>query len=129
MDLDNTILVVEDERALSLAVKDLLENEGFDVVSARSVEQALGYMDEVKMIKAVWLDHYLIGEKNGLDFLAEVRERENKKDIPVFVVTNTGGHEKEHTYMNLGANKYYIKVNSKLSEIVSDIKKELQKIK
>ena len=128
MNTERTVLLVEDENPLAFAIKDLLEKSGFDVVAARSVDQAIGYLEDVPEIEVVWLDHYLLGAKNGLDFLAHVKQYDDKKDIPVFVVTNTGGHDKKSTYMKLGAIKYYVKVDSRLPEIVADVKNELARI-
>lgn len=61
--------------------------------------------------------------------MSAVREKGDYKEIPVFVVTNTGGHEKQETYMKLGVTDYYVKSNNKLSEIIEDIKNRLIEIK
>ncbi|MEI7424776.1 MAG: response regulator, partial [Candidatus Staskawiczbacteria bacterium] len=62
MTLDKkTILVVEDEKPLMDAVKRKLEISGFYVVTARDVEQALGYLEDLEKVDLVWLDHYLLG--------------------------------------------------------------------
>jgi DNA-binding response OmpR family regulator len=70
-----TILVIEDERPLVKAIEAKLEKSGFDVVTARTVKQGLAYIDEIDSIDAVWLDHYLLGEETGLDFVAEMKRR------------------------------------------------------
>jgi DNA-binding NtrC family response regulator len=44
-----TILVVEDEKPLADAVKKKLEISGFDVVTARNVEQAINNWDDGKI--------------------------------------------------------------------------------
>jgi len=116
------ILVVEDERALSDAIKAKLTKTGFDVVTARAVTQALQYLVEGVAIDAIWLDHYLLGKENGLDLIAQVKEDGSKwKNVPIFVVSNTVSPEKVQSYLRLGANKYYTKSNFKLEEIINDI--------
>lgn len=86
------ILVVEDERPLLNAIKEKLERAGFDVITATKVDQAIGYVkDNDFKISAIWLDHYLLGDKNGLDFISELKDDLRLKNIPVYVVTNTGG--------------------------------------
>lgn len=125
--MDKSILVVEDERPLLNAIKEKLEKNGFDVVTARSVSQATGYLEDISELKAVWLDHYLLGDKNGLDFVGEIRGNKKFADLPIFVVTNTGGHEKKETYMKLGATEYYVKVNHRLDAIIKDINEHITK--
>jgi hypothetical protein len=100
------------------------------VITARTVEQALEYIhdEDIAPINAIWLDNYLLGEKTGLDFISECRSGDSyRKDLPSFIVTNTGGHEKSETYMELRATKSYIKSNNRLDDIISDIKEQLEK--
>ena len=124
--LNKTILVVEDELPLLEAITVKLGLSGFATVTARTVEQALAYMDDIKGVKAIWLDHYLIGKENGLDFVSKIKEDGSAwKNIPIFVVSNTAGDDKKHAYLNLGANKFYTKSNFRLDQIIDDIKKAL----
>lgn len=120
---DFGILVVEDERPLSDAIRAKLENEGCDVVVARTVDQAINYLKDVSNINAIWLDHYLLGKENGLDFMAKIKSADSAwKHIPVFVVSNTASHDKVQSYMQLGVNKFYVKSDHRLDEIINDIK-------
>ena len=123
---NKTILVVEDELPLLEAITVKLSLNGFATVTARTVEQALAYMEDIKGVKAIWLDHYLIGKENGLDFVSKIKEDGSAwKNIPIFVVSNTAGDDKKHAYLNLGANKFYTKSNFRLDQIIDDIKKAL----
>lgn len=124
--MSKTVLVVEDEQSLIKIISKKLEINGFDSVSARTVDQALNYLKEMK-IDAVWLDHYLLGKKSGLDLIIEIKKKEENKikDIPIFVVSNTASSKKVKTYLNLGAEKYYTKSNHKLDDIIKDIKEHI----
>ena len=62
---EKIILVIEDEIPLLNAIKIKLEKSGFDVVTARTVEQAWNHLQDIKNIDAVWLDHYLLGIVTG----------------------------------------------------------------
>ena len=118
-----TILVIEDERPLMEAIKAKLEKSNFAVVTARAVEQALAYLEDLGHIDAIWLDHYLLGKENGLDFVTKLKSHDGKwKSIPVFVVSNTAGPDKVQSYLRLGVNKYYVKAEHRLDEIIKDIK-------
>jgi DNA-binding response OmpR family regulator len=118
---DITILVVEDERALNNAITHKLEMNAFKVVSARSVNQAFGYLREGPVIDAVWLDHYLFGPQSGLDLVIKLRNSKSWINLPILLVSNTVSPEKVQTYLKLGIYKYYAKVDNRLETIVGDI--------
>lgn len=121
-----TILVVEDERPLLEAIKMKLESKGIETFTCRSVEQAISYINELNVVHAIWLDHYLLGGETGLDLVTQLKSAEsNYRNIPIFVVSNTASNEKVSAYMQLGIDKYYVKANYKLDDIVSDIKEQL----
>ena len=125
--IDYAILLIEDEMPLARAIQAKLQSNGFDTVSARTVEQALDYIKDDVFIEAVWLDHFLLGHKTGIDFLSAIKNNAKFKDIPIFVVANTGGPETQHSYLQLGVTKYYVKSNHQLSEIVEEIVKVIKK--
>lgn len=128
MENKNTILIVEDERPLLAVIKKKLESSGFDTLTARSVEQAKEYLDQAEKVNVIWLDHYLLGRENGLDFVTELKMEDSKyREIPVFVVSNTATQEKVVSYLQLGVNKYYTKADHRLDDIVADIKDFLEK--
>jgi len=121
--LKKTVLVIEDERPLIKVIQTKLEKRGFDVITARTVEQGLEYMKEVCGIDAVWLDHYLPGEKTGLDFVTKLKSHGSKwTKLPIFVVSNTASSGNVRAYLKLGVNKYSVKAEHKLEEITCDLK-------
>jgi CheY-like chemotaxis protein len=123
---NKTILVLEDEKPLIEVIKAKLEAEGFKVVSARSVGQAVEYLKSGIKIDVVWLDHYLFGVGTGLNFAEKIKQKGSAwKDVPIFVVSNTVSPEKVQEYFKLGAIKFSTKVDFKLDEIIRDIKKFL----
>jgi|SRR3989344_5746413 len=138
-----TILVLEDERPLLEAIKAKLEQEGFNVITARSVEQAFNakleksglgivtisnikqaimYLESLERVDAIWLDHHLFGKEDGLDFVKKFKANGGRwSRIPVFVVSNAANSQTVQAYINSGVSKYYIKSNHPLDEIVKDI--------
>jgi len=120
------VLVVEDEKPLQEAIKIKLEISGFDVVTARSVEQAINFLKDIEKIDVIWLDHYLLGKENGLDFVAKLKKKKEWKKIPIFIVSNTASQEKMKSYMSLGIEKYYVKANYRLDDIIKDIKETIK---
>ena len=125
---NRTILVIEDERPLIKVIEAKLEKVGFDVVTARTVDQGLHYLKEVNDVDAIWLDHYLPGEKTGLDFVAKLKNRNSKwKKLPIFVISNTASNSNVTSYLRLGVSKYCVKAEHRLGEITKDIKSFLDK--
>ena len=121
-----TVLVIEDEIPLLEAIKIKMKKKGFEVLTARSVEQALNHLKDVEGIKAVWLDHYLLGKETGLGFVANCKtEGSAFKNIPIFIVSNTASEDKIQAYLKLGVSKYYVKAEKRLDEIIEEIKKYL----
>jgi CheY-like chemotaxis protein len=137
-----TILVIEDERSLLEAVKVKLEKNGFYVITSRSVERAfstplkenagvitlssvglaLKHLEELEQVDAIWLDHNLLGEENGLDFVKKFKANGGKwSKIPIFVISNTAGPDLVKTYAKLGINKYYVKAEHRLDTIIKEI--------
>lgn len=138
-----TILVIEDERPLLEVIHAKLEKCGFNVISARSVdqafyadvgkeglgvvtirsiEQALEHLEKLEHIDAIWLDHHLLGDEDGLDFVKKFKANGGRwKKIPVFVVSNAASPATVKSYINSGATKYYVKSDHRLDEIIADI--------
>lgn len=121
------MLVVEDEKPLLKAIKTKMEQNGFDVVTARSAEQAVKTLEDIGSIDVIWLDHYLLGGEDGLKFLAQIKNNKNWKSIPVYVVSNTATQEKVQSYISLGVDKYYTKADYRLDAIIEDIKNNFEK--
>lgn len=118
-----TILILEDENPISEVIKSKCKSEGFNVVTTRSVKQALEYLRNGIKVDAIWVDHYLFGKENGFDFVSEIKKPESAwKNLPVFVISNTVSPEKIQEYLKLGVERYYTKVDFRLDQIVADIK-------
>lgn len=115
------VLIIEDEKPLLNAIRIKLENSGFEVITARTVEQALHYMEDVAQIDVIWLDHYLLGKGTGLDFVVAIKNNDKWKKIPIFVVSNTASPEKVRSYIKFGVTKYYTKADFRLDQIIKDM--------
>lgn len=138
-----TILVIEDERPLLNVINAKLEKSGFEVITARSVDQvfspefdkkntpeisinsitqALNVLSNLKTVDAIWLDHNLEGKENGLDLVLKLKANGGKwTKIPIFVVSNTENPDTIQSYLDLGKSTYYVKSNHRLDAIISDI--------
>lgn len=99
-----------------------LEDGGFSVVAVKTVDEALDVLSKNK-IDALWLDHYLFGDKSGFDLVVELKSNDKLwGKIPVFVVSNTAGPDDIQSYLELGITKYFVKSNATLGQIVDELK-------
>ncbi len=120
--MTRTILVVEDEPGIRMAVKDELEFEGFHV---RFEEDGLAGLESIvrNPPDLVVLDLMLPG-KNGFEICSEIRRR--GISIPVIMLTARGQEVDKIRGLQLGADDYITKPFS-LSELVARIRAVLRR--
>lgn len=122
-----TALVIEDERALSEVIQMKMKKKNFTTVLAASVDEAIEKLHNLHTLDVIWLDHYLIGEADGLAFVQHLKTHDSERKIPLFVVTNSVSPEKEFEYRKHGAVNYYVKADHRLDDIIQGIKTYLEK--
>jgi DNA-binding response OmpR family regulator len=123
----HSILVVEDNLGLQSLIVKKLEQHNFSVIVSQSVEKALELLAS-KKIEVVWLDHYLLGNKNGFDLVVDMKkDNSGYKNIPIFVVANSADNEKTNAYLRMGVEKYYLKSGVSLNNIIAEINNFLEK--
>lgn len=83
-----TILVVDDDEAMRLTIAAILEDEGYQVVSAVDGRQALERLEQIQPA-AILLD-IAMPAMNGYQFADELRRRGLRATIPVIVITADG---------------------------------------
>ncbi|PNM27248.1 DNA-binding response regulator [Yersinia enterocolitica] len=97
------ILLVDDDRELTSLLKELLEIEGFNVVTAYNGEQALNLLDG--SIDLLLLD-IMMPSKNGIETLKELRQNYL---TPVIMLTARGSELDRVLGLELGADDYLAK--------------------
>lgn len=114
-----TVMVVEDEALLLQAATKKLERGGIKVFACPSGEMALEYMKKLDNAPdAIWLDYYL-KDMNGLALMQAIKTNPKWADIPVIVVSNSASPDKVHNMLALGVNKYILKAQYRLDEIIT----------
>jgi DNA-binding response OmpR family regulator len=83
----HTVLVVDDDAAIRFLCRVNLELEGWAVHEAGAIEQARKTL-AAAAVDLVLLDVH-VGVESGLDFIAEVRER--NPGVPVVLLTGSVG--------------------------------------
>lgn len=122
----STILVIEDENLLLQAITKKLNLCGLNPISATSGEQAIDYLKNLpELPDVIWLDYHLKG-MDGLTFLKEIKNNSKWEKIPVVVVSNSASPDKVHNMLALGANKYLLKAEYRLDQIIETVKEFVQ---
>jgi signal transduction histidine kinase/CheY-like chemotaxis protein len=98
------ILVVEDDRKTIFVYEKYLATAGFQVVPARSIDDAERILAKTRPA-AIVLDVMLDGESSW-SFLAKLKRDPATHDIPVLVVTVTAKEQKARA---LGADEFWLK--------------------
>ena len=100
------ILIVDDEETLCEVLKLNLENEGYDVDTAFSAEQALGY--NLKEYSLILLD-IMMGEISGIKMAKMLKADVTTADIPIIFCTARDTEDDMIMGLNLGADDYIMK--------------------
>src|SRR3989338_1178461 len=122
----HTILVLEDDRQLVSAVREALGEHGFEPIMVSTVEDGIKELEKWKHIDVIWLDHYLLGSGNGLDFVVQMKNHPEWKNIPIFVVSNTASAPNIRSYLELGISNFYTKADHDITQIIGDIERSLE---
>lgn len=117
-----TLLVVEDEAPIRKVIVAKLALHNFKVIAVKSVEEAMTALKaQAEQIDALWLDHYLPDGGSGITLVAELKQDEKFKNLPIFVVSNTAGKDKIQEYKRMGITKYYVKAENMLGQIIKEV--------
>ena len=100
------ILIVDDEETLCEVLKLNLENEGYDVDTAFSAEQALTY--DLKEYSLILLD-IMMGEISGIKMAKMLKADVATADIPIIFCTARDTEDDMIMGLNLGADDYIMK--------------------
>jgi DNA-binding response OmpR family regulator len=112
------ILLVDDEDSIHLLYREELEEEGYEVHSALSGEEAL---DKLKIISPdlIILDINMPG-MNGIDALRQIKE--SNPDLPVIL---SSAYQEFKQDLATWASDDYIVKSSNLDELKAAVKKHL----
>jgi YesN/AraC family two-component response regulator len=89
------ILIVEDEENIRNTLKNVLEDEGFEVKVASNGCIAMEYLDE-NQVDLVITD-IIMPEKEGVEMIIELRDKFPELKI---IAMSGGGHIDPHCYLN-----------------------------
>ena len=101
------VLIVEDEAAFRNIFKDLLESDGYLVLTAEDGES--GWLMSRSELPDVILLDLALPRLHGFEVLKNIRADADTKDIPVIILTVVGEQENVKKGLRLGATDYLVK--------------------
>ena len=110
------IVIVEDDRFLSLVLKGRLEKEGYNVIPAYDGEEGLALIKK-ELPSLVVLD-LVMPKMTGFELLERLSTDPQISRIPVVVASNLGQESDIQKAKNLGVRDYYVKVQTSVDELV-----------
>ena len=117
------VLLAEDDKFISLAYKDGLARQGFEVVHASDGSEAV---ELAKLAQPdIILFDLIMPETNGFEALTELKADNETKNIPVIILSNLGQETDIKKGRELGAVDYLIKANYSIVKVVAKLEKYL----
>lgn len=124
-DQKKIILVVEDEDALRMVLKDVLTVEGYEVQEAvngiEGLEMALRNHPDLILLDI------LMPKMDGLEMLKNVRADEWGKRVPVIVLTNLSDNEDIAKAVEEDVFEYFVKTDIRIDEVIARIREKIGK--
>ncbi len=115
------ILIIEDDEFLQGLEATKIVKSGFTIITAQRGEEAMVKILEPN-INIILLD-LLLPNFDGYEILKKIRSNEPTKKTPVIVFSNLSDNKDIEKAIDLGANKFMIKSNFSLEELVEQINK------
>jgi 3-deoxy-d-manno-octulosonic-acid transferase len=118
------VMVVEDSIQVRNYVKRILQNLQFQVFAAAHGEEAINYFEDNPDIKLVISD-YNMPVKDGLAVLKELREKKDKHELRILIMTSPSESVNGAIFLKNGANDFIAKPFAK-EELVCRVNNTLE---
>jgi len=105
--VERKVLVVDDERDITLVMKRLLEIRDYRVITATSAQEALRYLD--REIPSLILSDVHMPETDGYAFCREIRRRFSGQIVPVVLMTGMDPVQERVRGLEAGADDFLVK--------------------
>ena len=117
------ILVIEDEATLQKALVEILEQSGYEALSALDGEKGWELIEQ-EVPDLILLD-IILPKMDGFEVLKRIKENPKTDRIPVIILTNLGDLNNVQKALELGANTYLVKADFHLDDVLEKIEHTL----
>ncbi len=118
-----SVLLVEDESSVALALSGALEHNGYTVLRAETAEKGL----EIALAEhpdIILADVHLPG-MSGLDMIAEIRNDAWGKTVEIIILTNAADEQSIEEAITAGVFYYINKGDSSMKDILEKVRARL----
>ena len=124
--INPSVLIVEDETALTILLRYNLEREGYRVFEASDGEQALLLADEVSP-DLIILD-WMLPQISGIEVCRRMRRRGHLRNVPIVMLTARSEEADRIRGLDTGADDYIVKPFS-MSELLARIRAVMRRVR
>lgn len=117
------VMIVEDDASLREIYSIRMTAEGYNVVTAGDGEEALAVV--VREKPDLILADVMMPKISGFDMLDILRSTPETKDVKVVMMTALSGEDQRERGERLGANRYLVKSQVGIEDVVKVIHEEL----
>src|ERR1700759_5504958 len=98
------ILVIEDDEIMLKAIKNILNKEGFNVITAKDGKEAFEMMDNATY--DIVITDLMLPHTSGREVVSRLRNHDSTKNVGIIVVSSVGNEETITEAFQLGADDY-----------------------
>ena len=98
------ILVIEDDDIMLKAIRNILNKDGYSVITAKDGKEAFDKLDNAEY--DVVVTDLMMPYANGLEVVSRLRSDSTKRNIGIIVVSSVGNEETITEAFRLGADDY-----------------------
>lgn len=120
------ILIIDDSVTNVFLIESVLNEYGYGVSSALNAKEAMKKIEKKKP-NLILLD-LLMPQVSGFDFIVEIKENTELKNIPVVIVSAVTDEESIERIMKLGAVEF-VRKPVVLTSLIEKIEETLAKVK
>ncbi|MCK5588688.1 MAG: response regulator [Candidatus Pacebacteria bacterium] len=124
--MNKKILIVEDEAPILKLMQEVLEKEGFNIITANNGERGFELAMSEKP-QLIILD-LMLPKLSGREVLNKLRKTEEHKDTRIFILTNISGVENIESFVDSDKTSYFLKTDIKMKKLVKNIKEFFEDI-
>ncbi len=121
-----TVLIVEDEEALSTLLQYNFEKEGYDVTSVRDGEE--GWLSVQERLPDLVILDWVLPKLSGIELCRRLRSRSETQNLPILMLTARGEEADRIRGLDTGADDYITKPFS-VSELMARVRAVFRRIR
>ncbi len=124
--MNKKILWIEDDALLGSILGKTLRSHGYDLMHVKNAKDAINALGQF-VPDLIIADILMPGEQNGFDVLKFVYDDHRFKDVPRIVLSNLSNTADLDRARGLGVNKFMVKADSSIEQIIAEINIQLSK--